>query len=271
MQSGLQVMSFVSDTMKFSEAIILRRSCRTYNGLRLDRLNVDRIETAISGLSPLFPDVDRPVIRLVDTDNAPRSLGTYGFISGARQFLAMAVGDSVVRKVQAGFMFEELILAVTGMGLATCWLGGTFRRGPFSDAMGMSLGDRQVMIVSPVGHPTPKARLAERLIRRVENADHRRPFNSLFNGVREDTSLGKVLQAVRRAPSSTNSQPWRANVQTGSDGRQVVEFSCVTDNQFSSFDMGIAYSHFMLASAEENLRWTVDPASSPFGLRFIAG
>jgi hypothetical protein len=35
--------------------------------------------------------------------------------------------------------------------------------------------------------------------------------------------------------------------------------------------MGIAYCHFMLLSAEEGLRWRIDPASliNPLALRFI--
>jgi hypothetical protein len=51
----------------------------------------------------------------------------------------------------------------------------------------------------------------------------------------------------------------------------AVEFSCATNNRFSAIDMGIAYCHFLLASAEENLAWRIDHASlsTPLALRFL--
>ena len=35
-----------------------------------------------------------------------------------------------------GYVFEWLILRATDLGLATCWLGGTFKRGAFGQAVG---------------------------------------------------------------------------------------------------------------------------------------
>lgn len=248
--------------MKISDVIAARQSCRTFNGLHIDKASKDKLFSEIEVLPRLFEDVAVPVIRLVDNDQAEGSLGTYGFITGARQFLVMASGDTVGEELQAGFMFETLVLKATSMGLGTCWLGGTFRRGPFARVMGNDPDGREVSIVSPIGHPTQKRRFAERMMRRMVKSDHRKPFARLFSGVSPDSPLGRVLQAVRLAPSSRNSQPWKASVaqETDSEGRKrmTVRFDCTTDSRFSSIDMGIAYCHFVLASQEENLLWDIE-------------
>lgn len=255
--------------MNIFETILQRRSCRTFNGLRLDHQTTARINELTGHAMPLFKDVAMPAIKLVNSDNASGQLGTYGFISGARQFLVMAYGETLPEQVQAGFVFENLILSMTAEGLATCWLGGTFRRGQFVQAMGDVAAGWKVGIVSPVGHPTPKSRLAERLMRRMVKADGRKPFATLFKGVAEDTPLGKILSAVRLAPSSSNSQPWRCEVRRGERGKNIVAFSCATDNRFSAIDMGIAYCHFILASENVGMKWDIDPDSEPLSLRFV--
>lgn len=261
--------------MNITEIIRRRTSCRTFNGLHLDKSVVAGIQQEMEALPRLFDDVAAPVIRFVDHDNVEGRLGTYGFINGARQFLVMASGSSLREQVQAGFMFEALILKVTEMGFGTCWIGGTFRRGLFADAFGPLAEGMKISIVSPVGHPTPKRRLAERLMRRMVNEDHRKPFAELFRNVDADTPLGRIFRAVRLAPSSSNSQPWRAKVSTqkvaGQDCGEkstIVSFNCKTSNRFSAIDMGIAYCHFLLASHEENIHWTIDPSSEPLALRF---
>ncbi len=252
--------------MKTSEVIKIRRSCRTYNGLKIDHSSISQLMTSVEGVMPLFDDVEQPIIKFIDNEDINGRLGTYGFINGARRFLVMAAGKSVAQQVQAGYAFEQVILKATEMGIGTCWLGGTFRHSVFASTMPSDMGDREILIVSPLGHVTSKQRFAERMMRKVVKADRRKPFSTLFPNIDQNSSIGRIMEAVRLAPSSSNSQPWRAVLRDGN-----VEFSCTTDNRFSAIDMGIAYCHFMLLSAEEGLRWRIDPASliNPLALRFI--
>lgn len=274
----------------FQQIAFQRQSCRTYNGLHIDKASIKLIQEKIAHLPRLFDDVATPDIRLVDNDEVEGRLGTYGFIMGARQFLVMASGKSVVEKIQAGFMFEALILEITAMGLSTCWLGGTFRRGLFADVCGQFDGDKEVIIVSPVGHPTDKRRFAERMMRRFVKADVRKSFDTLFRvsevdvdnsnnklvrkniSLSSDSSLRRVLETVRIAPSSSNSQPWRASIEmhTNNDGvgSTEVTFNCTTNNRFSAIDMGIAYCHFLYASRQENLNWEIERNTDSVEMRF---
>lgn len=277
--------------MNRTDAIQIRHSDRTYNGLRIDHPSIEAIRNSIASERPLLKDVDKPLIKIIDNDNSGGQLGTYGFIKGARQFLVMAASDSSAAHVQAGYMLEQTILDVTCNGLHTCWLGGTFSRGPFSDAMG-DCGGRKVIIVVPIGHIAPKRRFSERMMRRIVKADHRKPFETLFSfepGLAScpaaDIVARKALEAVRLAPSSSNSQPWRAKVSFANNKADskidsksankhdavevVVDFSCKSSGQFAPVDMGIAYSHFTTVLDSSAVPWRVENTENPMALRFF--
>lgn len=248
-----------------ADAIEKRHSSRTFNGLRLDSSSIAKINEAIERLTPLFPDVPQPIIRLVDAGDVSGKLGTYGFINGARQFLVMAVGDTEAEKIQAGYMFEQLILAATAAGLDTCWLGGTFRRSIFEKALGDTPG-RELCIVSPIGHATQQRRFAERMIRSVARSGHRHSFSKLFPGIDPASPAGALLEAVRIAPSSSNSQPWRAT-----NNSAEITFTSATNNRFTPFDMGIAYAHFVIAASAAGIHVSFDGSAPSLSLTFRVG
>ena len=124
-----------------------------------------------------------------------------------------------------------------------------------------------VSIVIPVGYGAADHRFTERIMRRICQADIRKPFAQLFEGISApppqlierlitgetavsevsfDDSVSVALECVRRAPSSSNSQPWRAKANRDIKGHLTgVTFSCATYNRFSAIDMGIAYCHFI--------------------------
>ena len=103
--------------MTLSEAIFLRRSVRTYNGLKLDRDTLARLQSVVDRLEPLFPDAPLPAVKIVDGRDVEGRMGTYGVITGARLYMIMAVAPGVEAQVQAGYMFEQLILAATAANL----------------------------------------------------------------------------------------------------------------------------------------------------------
>ena len=73
---------------------------------------------------------------------------------------------------------------------------------------------------------------------------------------------------MRLAPSSTNSQPWRAT--TDSD---IVHFYCATSNRYSLTDCGIGLCHFAdgatHAGIQGNFRNISDHPEPPQNWRYI--
>ncbi len=276
--------------------IFQRKSCRTFNGLRPAAATSSQLRNlGMQSTNELFPDLTGffghctpPVIRLIDSVEAEGKLGTYGFIKGARTYFAMSAGNAVHDKVMAGFMFEHIVLECTRMHLGTCWIGGTFSQSSFQKAFDLAAHNAapsaEVSIICPVGHPTEKARFAERFMRRISAADTRKPFNELFSGIEPpapsllesvitDTApikcslmekIAIALECVRRAPSSTNSQPWSAKVTPAQNGSTAtVSFHTRKNGKLTPFDMGIAYQHFHVACRQLGLnsQWTTDDDS----------
>lgn len=272
------------ENMNIIEAITLRQSRRTYTDKPLDTDNEHLISGLCHRLSANEADctalagAQSPEIRFIADVAAGERPGTYGVIKGARNFLLMACGPSVSDKILAGMRMESLVLACTQHGLDTCWLGGTFGKTSFQEAFSQATSHTNpsakadnrpdnVSIVVPVGHGATEHRFTERIMRRICQADMRKPFAQLFEGISApapqimeslitgetsfsevafDDSVSIALECVRRAPSSSNSQPWRAKANRDIKGHLTgVSFSCATSNRFSAMDMGIAYCHFI--------------------------
>lgn len=198
------------------ELIQRRTSTRTFDGRvctpehRLQLLEcIDQINKEWEGS-----------LRLVFIESAgdveKQQLGTYGFISGARQYVAAVVKKEKVKALELGYLFEELILFATDLGLQTCWLGGTFDKAGF--AREAKVTDQEIMpLVTPIGYKKAKLRAFEKAMRISIGADQRKPWKELFVSKDEGRSLEpsdvgtyeSPLEMVRLGPSASNKQPWR--------------------------------------------------------------
>lgn len=246
-----------------------RRSYRTYSGL-LPSPDIMR-QLGIQASAPLTaeminilpPNTPLPQIKLIQTPTGSAPPSTYGFIKGARMYAAMGVSDAGnrVEEVAAGMLFEHFVLNATASDIATCWLGGTFSQSTFQQQYEMAGGTGRVIIVSPIGHATPGMRFGERMMRSIVHASARKPFDTLFQFTTPsgagasglDAGIRKALEAIRLAPSSRNSQPWRGTVSiTGNHA--TIEISCAKPTgKFAPVDMGIALCHLLLAAKRLHL------------------
>jgi len=143
-------------------------------------------------------------------------LGTYGFISGASVYIAGILDREEKDAARFGFLFEKIILYATGLGLGTCWLGGTFKREDFRQRLGLAANET-LPVISPVGIAKARPRMFETAMRSVIGANSRKPAGELFFdgpvlSPLDGKSAGEYavpLEMVRLAPSASNKQPWR--------------------------------------------------------------
>lgn len=258
--------------MDIFQTIKVRRSVRTYDGTELTPAQSQSINDAIkNATSPFGGDV---TIRLaaVDTGGEFRP-STYGVIKDARNYLLMGVGDDDNSLLSGGFMMEQVVLKACDLGLGTCWIAGTFKSGSFTAAAKLPVGET-LRVVSPIGEPVAKRSLVDKMLRTMAGSDKRKPLGELFfmnnfsTPLPADGEYAQILEMVRLAPSSSNSQPWRALVR----GDQV-DFYCATDNRYSMIDMGIGLCHFALAADALNVTGAFAqngmPVPAPDGWRYI--
>ena len=211
-----------------------------------------------------------------DDEGALKRLGTYGFIKDARAFILGAVRKGPGDLEDYGYLLEEVILEATGLGLGTCWLGGTFTRSTFTSRFGGITRDEVIPAVVSTGYPGDDG--AER-IREREQGTRRFPRAELFFAGELGAPLGdgadgydEALEAVRMAPSATNKQPWRI-VRRGDDwhfylyrtkgyGKGSPWFKLLRIADLQRVDMGIAMCHFELVARQSGVdgSWSVaDP------------
>ncbi|MCM1519222.1 MAG: nitroreductase family protein [Lachnoclostridium sp.] len=224
--------------MDIIEAMRERRSVRTFDGRPLDRDSWRELQQAAEEAeSPFGAQVDIQ-LRRFDLRDGFRP-GTYGVIRGAVDFFLVGFGDDERSALSAGYAFETIVLKAWQMGLGTCWIAGTFKRSDFG-------GMDDLKVVSPVGVADDMA-FRERMMRLVMGSKNRKPFGTIFfNGdfntpAEASGRFGRSLEMMRLAPSSTNSQPWRALV----DGDRV-HFYYLPKSRYALIDCGIGLCHFHL-------------------------
>jgi nitroreductase len=209
--------------------------------------------------------------------DALKRLGTYGFIKGATGFIVGAVGKAPKDHEDYGYLLEQVILRATGLGLGTCWLGGTFTRSTFVRRFGgLRRGETMPAVVSIglIGDDgTERIREREEGSRRLRNDELF--FEGSFGTPLDTGAVGayaEALEAVRMAPSATNKQPWRL-LRDGARwhfylrrykhyGKGTPLFTVLRIADLQRVDLGIAMSHFELVARERGLggSWAVrDP------------
>jgi len=237
--------------MTIIEAIEKRQSVRNYTGEPLRQEHVILINDYIAGLKVPF---DAPPVRIqlihARQETGQARLGTYGFVGGASDFLTLVFekeSSFPLMEESAAYVFEQVILFCTGLGLGTCWLGGSFSRKDFAEPVQLK-PDEILRIVSPVGYASPKRRFTEKLLGSEGKHLSRKPFETLFFQGDFNTPLsketagdyGKPLEMVRIAPSANNQQSWRIIM----DGSSLHFYQHLSAIGFTALDLGIALCHF---------------------------
>jgi nitroreductase len=260
------------------EAINKRVSVRSYSGRPIEQSKTQEIINLLESTNE-GPFGNKTRFSLIDFSemekNETSSLGTYGFISGAKLFIVSAVKgglgeiDGARALVDLGYCFERVILTATNLGLGTWWLGGTFKKANFAKRVNAS-GDEIVPAISPIGYARDRRSVREIALRRFANSDERKPWEELFFDGDMNTPLSKEsagayavpLECVRLGPSASNNQPWRV-VYRKQDGafhfclKRTWGYNRLLGKiDLQLVDMGISMCHFELSAREKGLTGT---------------
>jgi len=239
--------------MTVIETIQKRRSVRSYTGKPLSKEHLVQIRQYISQLQAPFGIKARIEPISAQSDETAVKLGTYGWIKGACNYLALVYEDAPFAETAAAYMFEQAILFCTGLGLGTCWLGGAFSRSDFKKQIQLKQNEK-LRIVSPVGYASDSKHFIEKYIVGSDKKHaSRKPFGTLFFDKRFDNPLTETqagifltpLEMVRLAPSANNKQEWRVLLED-----KTLHFYKESYPMFDAIDMGIALCHFELSCKE---------------------
>jgi len=249
------------------EAIKLRTSVRTFEEKRLAEEHRSEVESFIrrEALRPNREDMRFEVIDIDDEKiQTTKNLSSYGIIKGAKTFIACVLKkDASI--IDFGYAVEQIILFAKKLGFGTCWMGGTFSRSAFSEAVGLKKNEI-LPIVTPIGYPAKNPSTISLVMRYFAKSDKRKPFGELFFDAETMEALAEkkaaeffeALEMVRIAPSASNKQPWRVVLNKEGDFEFYIKRSNNYGNalgyDIQKMDMGIAMCHFDLAAKERGIK-----------------
>ncbi len=280
-----------------TEVISRRSSIRTYNPVQLPDGVLEKLNAYTREIRGPFSCPVRFVFLEVSSfaEKTGKKIGTYGFIRGAQHFIAGIVEKGEKDLEELGYVFEQLILYATSLGLGTCWLGGTFRRKSLLETVALKETE-MLPAITPIGYAVRKEKILnkgrpgtlsreKRPVKRSsgpgpstgrQRNPKRKPWAELFFHQRLDRPLAKneagdfhvPLEMVRLAPSASNRQPWRV-IKSGDSWHFYLEPSLLTNKilgfEIQRIDMGIALCHFELTARELGLpgNWDVLKENPP--------
>ena len=240
------------------KAIETRKSTRTFQKEPLSPVDIKKISGYLNKPENLIgPFGYQFVFELLieSEERAKDQIGTYGFIKNPQGYI---LGSSILETKSLfdyAYVFENIVLYLTAIGVGTCWLGGRFQK---QEAMSkLSFKENDIIpAITPIGYPQEKQRLKERMIRSVLQARKRKPEEQLFYYEAFGQPLGdraeefrRALHYVRIGPSAQNKQPWRLVFRSDLSQVHFYVTNPLADHPLymcepQYLDIGIAYNHF---------------------------
>jgi len=218
--------------MTVNEAIDIRRSRRAYTDAPLP---ADKIETLNKLISKINEKEDLSFKLVV---NNPAAFGdfksSYGFFSGVKNYIVVAGQKSENLLVRLGYFGERIVLEATRLGLATCWVGGTF------DKKSVGVPDGSVLYgVITVGFANESKTLKEKVIASAVRRKTK-SVEQMAEGLQNAPQwFADGMKALQKAPSAVNGQPVTVRYDNGN-----VTASVNAKSNHQSVDLGIAMYHF---------------------------
>ena len=170
--------------MPIADMIPRRRSVRAYKAEAIDAATLADLRACMDGLVPLIPGA-KVVGRIIPTDH-----GNYWQKWKTPHFIAIFSDGSDDGLLNVGFMYQQLDLYAQSKGLGTCWVG----LGSLTDAEPVPEG-MKLAVMMAIGIP--------------DGVAERTPADFKRKDMGEITDQpDSRLEALRLAPSATNSQPW---------------------------------------------------------------
>lgn len=235
--------------MDIMRAIDERISCRAYDERPIETEKLDRLAACIeagNAAGGLRMALVRP-----EDGGANLRLAKAMFSGQTSAYVALISGTSEEARDRLGYYGEIVVLLAQQLGLATCWVAGTYDRE--SAQVSLNSGE-ELFSVMPVGHAAPKMPLKQRTVRAALRRRDKKPaaVYAGYDGAPDWTRAG--IDAVIKGPSAVNGQPWvfvdtpvgiSATLPANKRGIELI-------------DLGIAKLHFQLGAASKGVEgsWT---------------
>ncbi|HBF2827873.1 TPA: hypothetical protein P1J53_001253 [Clostridioides difficile] len=258
--------------MELYEAIFYRKSVRNFSSKKIKKPLMEEIKRSCKNLEYLNEDLNIKA-HVVDRGHIIHFLMGKECKVKAPHYIVVTSdkGEDYLQNI--GFATEGVVLRLTTLGIATCWLEGNLKREDILEFV--DIGNKNFeedeeddldylagikteeddenkienpYIIIAFGYPAKN----EELFRTRYARPDRKPVKDMINKINRNRKWKDILELTRRAPSVKNSQPWYFH----KDERGLHLFEkrpkkhCEDMNKVS---LGVALRHFDIACIKNKI------------------
>ena len=245
--------------MELYDAIFYRKSTKQYSQKKVKKELLEEVKNICSQITYLNKElnikahvIDRGhLISFLMGKNCKVKSPHYIIITSDK-------GEDYLQNI--GYAMEEVVLKLTSLGIATCWLECNIKREDILEFVDLESEEdldaneteeenieKEENLENPysiIAFGYPKE--GEKLFKNNKNADRKR-INHVCKKL--DKSLEKIVEPLRLAPSMKNSQPWVLyNKENNIHLYEEKQKKNLSDT--NKISMGIALRHFDIACKE---------------------
>ena len=245
--------------MELYDAIFYRKSTRKYSNKKVKEGLLEEVKNACSQITYLNKELDIKA-HVVDRGHLVHFLMGKKCKVKAPHYIIVTSNKGNDYLQNIGFAMEEVVLKLTTLGLATCWLEFNIKREDILEFVDLETEEdldvnetEEENIEKEENLENPYSIIAfgypqegEKLFKNNKNADRKR-INNICKKL--DKSLEKIVEPLRLAPSMKNSQPWVLyNKDNNIHLYEEKQKKNLSDT--NKISMGIALRHFDIACKE---------------------
>lgn len=234
--------------MELYEAIFSRKSTRKFLGSGMSDAELARVGQISESAERLYPEIPMQVHMVRDGLKIQAIMhgiiGSYGKIK-APHYLVVTSEDLNGYLENVGYTIEQVVLEMTRLGIATCWIGGHVDKQVLKSVLEIE-GPQVPVVLIAFGYPEHPGDV----YRSDPLSAKRKSLNEIVSGS-DEWAWKDVIEAVRIAPSAANSQPWRLVLKNDLTHVFITRGNLVTQRLFGTInyvDAGIALCHLAIAS-----------------------
>jgi len=199
------------------QTILSRRSVRKYRP-DIEAQVLGQVQQACDVPYGLLPENEFSItLQALQPDRDLASLlGAYGRLVAPPYVVVPAISGSHNLLIDLGYRSEQIVIALTQLGLGTCFVG-TLMHDDEARRLFSIQSNQQHAAVIAFGYPaeTLSGVVHNRIIRALAGANNKLAADQLYYDdldeapVQPPPSWAPLIEAARSAPSAVNTQPWR--------------------------------------------------------------
>lgn len=163
---------------------------------------------------------------------------SYGLFTNVRSVILMkGKKDLENLKEKIGYYGEALVLAITDLGLGTCWVGGTY------DKKELLIDDSEELVCVVLAGVVAAPSLKEKMVRSATHRNVKKMEERIINDRPLPQWIHNGMKAVLLAPSAKNTQKTMFKYENN-----ILSAQIAGNYSMDLIDLGIAKKHFEIGA-----------------------